>query len=144
MYLYSLQIKGDSNKKIQFVPHRNHITSPLQNKSKIQFVPHRNHITLPLQNKSDIQFVPHRNHITSPLQNESEIQFVPHRNHITSPLQNERGLKPIYMEVCFIPLVILHHLLNVSIQLANKRGFTKKKRLCKGQLDNLCCSFVLA
>jgi hypothetical protein len=36
------------------------------------------------------------------------------------------------MEVCywallFMPLVILHHLLNVSIQLANKRGFKKKK-----------------
>jgi hypothetical protein len=60
-YLYSLQIKGDSNKKIQFVPHR---------------------------------------------------------NHVTSPLQNESGLKPIYMELCywallFMPLVILHHLLNV-------------------------------
>jgi hypothetical protein len=35
------------------------------------------------------------------------------------------------MEVCywallFMPLVILHHLLNVFVQLANKRGFTKK------------------
>jgi hypothetical protein len=43
-----------------------------------------------------------------------------------------RGLKPIYMEVCywallFMPLVILHHLLNVSVQFANKGGFTKKK-----------------
>jgi hypothetical protein len=59
-----------------------------------------------------------------------KIQFVPHRNHITTPLQNESGLKPIYMEVCywallFISLVILHHLLNVSVQLANKREFTK-------------------
>jgi hypothetical protein len=27
-----------------------------------------------------------------------------------------------------MPLVILHHLLNVSVQLANKRGFTKKKK----------------
>jgi hypothetical protein len=26
-----------------------------------------------------------------------------------------------------MPLVILHHLLNVSVQLANKRGFTQKK-----------------
>jgi hypothetical protein len=26
-----------------------------------------------------------------------------------------------------MPLVILHHLLNVSVQLANKRGFTKTK-----------------
>jgi hypothetical protein len=64
MYLYSLQIKGDSNKKIQFVPHR---------------------------------------------------------NHITSPVQNESSLKPIYMEVCywallFMPLVTLHHLLNVFVQ----------------------------
>jgi hypothetical protein len=37
------------------------------------------------------------------------------------------------MEVCywallFMPLVILHHLLNVFIQLANKMGFTKKKK----------------
>jgi hypothetical protein len=34
--------------------------------NEIQFVPHRNHITSTLQNESDIQFVPHRNHITSP------------------------------------------------------------------------------
>jgi hypothetical protein len=27
-----------------------------------------------------------------------------------------------------MPLVILHHLLNVFVQLANKRGFTKKKK----------------
>jgi hypothetical protein len=37
------------------------------------------------------------------------------------------------MEVCywvllFMPLVILHHLLNVFVQLANKRGLTKKKK----------------
>jgi hypothetical protein len=37
------------------------------------------------------------------------------------------------MEVCywallFMPLVILHHLLNVSVQLANKRGLKKKKK----------------
>jgi hypothetical protein len=37
------------------------------------------------------------------------------------------------MEVCywallFMPLVILHHLLNVFVQLANKMGFTKKKK----------------
>jgi hypothetical protein len=37
------------------------------------------------------------------------------------------------MEVCywallFMPLVILHHLLNVFVQLANKRGFKKKKK----------------
>jgi hypothetical protein len=36
------------------------------------------------------------------------------------------------MEVCywallFMPLVILHHLLNVSVQLANKRGFKQKQ-----------------
>jgi hypothetical protein len=55
----------------------------LQNESQIQFVPHRNHVTSPLQNESEIQFVPHRNHVTSPLQNESEIQFVPQRNHVT-------------------------------------------------------------
>jgi hypothetical protein len=40
------------------------------------------------------------------------------------------------MEVCywallFMPLVILHHLLNVFVQLANKRGFTKKKAVGK-------------
>jgi hypothetical protein len=38
-----------------------------------------------------------------------------------------RGLKPIYMEVCywallFMPLVILHHLLNAFVQLSNKMG----------------------
>jgi hypothetical protein len=27
-----------------------------------------------------------------------------------------------------MPLVILHHLLNVSVQLANKRGFKQKKK----------------
>jgi hypothetical protein len=42
------------------------------------------------------------------------------------------GLKPIDMEVCywallFMPLVILHHLLNLSVQLANKRRFKQKK-----------------
>jgi hypothetical protein len=42
-----------------------------------------------------------------------------------------RGLKPTDMEVCywallFTPLVILHHLLNVYVQLANKRGLKKK------------------
>jgi hypothetical protein len=30
-------------------------------------------------------------------------------------------------ELLFMPLVILHHLLNVSAQLANKRGFKQKK-----------------
>jgi hypothetical protein len=38
---------------------------------------------------------------------------------------------PIYMEVCywallFMTAVILHHLLNVFVQLANKGGFTKR------------------
>jgi hypothetical protein len=28
-----------------------------------------------------------------------------------------------------MPLLILHHLLNVFVQLANKRGFTKKKEV---------------
>jgi hypothetical protein len=37
------------------------------------------------------------------------------------------------MEVCYwalllMPLVILPYLLNVFVQLANKRGFTKKKK----------------
>jgi hypothetical protein len=35
--------------------------------NEIQFVPHRNHITSPPQTTSEIHFVPHRNHITSPL-----------------------------------------------------------------------------
>jgi hypothetical protein len=44
-----------------------------------------------------------------------------------------RGLKPIDREVCywallFMPLVIFNQLLNVFVQLANKRGFTKKKK----------------
>jgi hypothetical protein len=33
-----------------------------------------------------------------------------------------------------MPLVIIHHLLNVSVQLANKRGFKQKKLLIDG-----CC-----
>jgi hypothetical protein len=33
-----------------------------------------------------------------------------------------------YWALLFMPLVILHHLLNVFVQLANKRGFTKKKK----------------
>jgi hypothetical protein len=42
------------------------------------------------------------------------------------------------MEVCywallFMPLVILHHLLNVFVQLANKRGFTTTKNLLERQ-----------
>jgi hypothetical protein len=42
------------------------------------------------------------------------------------------SLEPIDMEVCywallFMPLVILRHLLNVSVQLANKKGFKQKK-----------------
>jgi hypothetical protein len=46
------------------------------------------------------------------------------------------------MEVCywallFMPLVILHHLLNVFVQLANKRGFTKKKKKKKGNRSAL-------
>jgi hypothetical protein len=41
------------------------------------------------------------------------------------------------MEVCywallFMPLVILHHLLNVFVQLANKRGFKQKKKIIFG------------
>jgi hypothetical protein len=41
------------------------------------------------------------------------------------------------MEVCywallFMPLVILHHLLNVFVQLANKRGLKKKMYLDGG------------
>jgi hypothetical protein len=31
-----------------------------------------------------------------------------------------------FLELLFMPLVILHHLLNVFVQLANKRGFKKK------------------
>jgi hypothetical protein len=43
------------------------------------------------------------------------------------------------MEVCywallFMPLVILHHLLDVSVQLANKRGFKQQKKFCGGQI----------
>jgi hypothetical protein len=30
-----------------------------------------------------------------------------------------------------MPLVILLHLLNVFVQLANKRGFTHKKKICE-------------
>jgi hypothetical protein len=39
-----------------------------------------------------------------------------------------------------MPLVILHHLLNVSVQLANKSGFkqTKKKLVSESLLSNCC------
>jgi hypothetical protein len=53
----------------------------------------------------------------------------------------QRGLKPIDMKVCywallFMPLVILHHLLNVFVvQLANKRGFTTTTK--KNLLSNV-------
>jgi hypothetical protein len=45
-------------------------------------------------------------------------------------LYSALGLKPIDMEVCywvllFMPLAILHHLLNVFAQLANKGGLKK-------------------
>jgi hypothetical protein len=47
------------------------------------------------------------------------------------------------MEVCywallFMPLVILHHLLNVFVQLANKRGFKQKT---KNKKKVILCSF---
>jgi hypothetical protein len=50
------------------------------------------------------------------------------------------------MEVCywallFMPLVILHHLLNVFVQLANKRGFTKKKKK-KVNCQQICSDVV--
>jgi hypothetical protein len=35
-----------------------------------------------------------------------------------------------------MPLVILHHLLNVFVQFANKRGFTQKKRFRKSGKQN--------
>jgi hypothetical protein len=52
------------------------------------------------------------------------------------------------MEVCywallFMPLVILHHLLNVFVQLANKRGFKQKKNL-KQSIINMASSLLLA
>jgi hypothetical protein len=51
------------------------------------------------------------------------------------------------MEVCywallFMPLVILHHLLNVFVQLANKRGFTKKKNVYEGLPDSKLTFFT--
>jgi hypothetical protein len=46
------------------------------------------------------------------------------------------------MEVCYwalllMPLVILHHLLNVFVQLANKSGFTKKNLVTRMCLQTL-------
>jgi hypothetical protein len=41
-----------------------------------------------------------------------------------------------YWALLFMPLVILHHLLNVFVQLANKRGFTKKKKKKKTSLTS--------
>jgi hypothetical protein len=53
------------------------------------------------------------------------------------------------MEVCywallFMPLVILHHLLNVFVQLENKRGFTNKKKTKKNviQKKGKCTQFL--
>jgi hypothetical protein len=48
------------------------------------------------------------------------------------------------MEVCywallFMPLVILHHLLNVFVQLANKRGLKKKEKNISKNIHNLTC-----
>jgi hypothetical protein len=41
-----------------------------------------------------------------------------------------------------MPLVILHHLLNVFVQLANKRGFKKKKKFWR--LDSVFSAFLKA
>jgi hypothetical protein len=38
-----------------------------------------------------------------------------------------------------MPLVILHHLLNAFVQLANKRGFTKKKKYAKKKIFHRRC-----
>jgi hypothetical protein len=40
-----------------------------------------------------------------------------------------------------MPLVILHHLLNVFVQLANKRGFKQKKSLA-GLDGNMKCEVL--
>jgi hypothetical protein len=42
----------------------------------------------------------------------------------------------------FMPLVILHHLLNVSVQLANKRGF-KKNRPRSNYPYNICWTVIV-
>jgi hypothetical protein len=130
-YLYSLQIKGNSNKMIQFVPHRNHITSPLQNENGLKPIYMEEcYWALLFMSLVILQYL-----YSLQIKGDSnkKIQFVPHRKHITSPLQNESGLKLIYMEVCywallFMPLVIGHYLLNVSVQLANKKGIQTKKK----------------
>jgi hypothetical protein len=51
------------------------------------------------------------------------------------------------MEVCywallFMPLVILHHLLNVFLQFGNKRGFKQKKIFYHWPFKNINCSCV--
>jgi hypothetical protein len=53
------------------------------------------------------------------------------------------------MEVCywalfFMPPVISHHLLNVFVQLANKRGFKQKKNYVEGRVltQGVCCQIV--
>jgi hypothetical protein len=55
------------------------------------------------------------------------------------------------MEVCywallFMPLVILHHLLNVFVQLANKRGFKQKKTYNQSGVEptRVCPSTVVS
>jgi hypothetical protein len=61
---------------------------------------------------------------------------------ITQIPADTRGLKPADMEVCywallFMPLVIVHHLLNVFVQLANKRGFKQEKHYSNNRHDTL-------
>jgi hypothetical protein len=58
-----------------------------------------------------------------------------------------RDLKPIDMEVCywallFMPLVFLHHLLNVFVQLANKREFKQKRNYSNCIVFSLCYVFA--
>jgi hypothetical protein len=81
----------------QFVPHRRHITSPLQSPAAVCCENCTEHTDKPCG-----QSVPHRKHITSPLQSPVAVccenrtehtdtpsgQSVPHRKHITSPLKS--------------------------------------------------------
>jgi hypothetical protein len=41
-----------------------------------------------------------------------------------------------YWALLFLPLVILHHLLNVFVQLAKKRGFTQQQKNIDPLLSN--------
>jgi hypothetical protein len=70
---------------------------------KIQFIPHRSHITSPLQSPASLCCVRFEVFTAVTMKNvvfwDIKIQFIPHRSHITSPLQSPAGLCYVRFEV---------------------------------------------